>query len=191
MFLILSCLSLQFFENSFLCSYDDLIAYRFMLVLIMLISYQVCLVCKSFSKSCPHDQFMLNYGLTTKLYLARLSGSYSKPENPYLTEQVRSSILPDKSDRLGIKPFDHFPSPHSNSFSPFSSHRWPRVNPRRLGAPPSLAWWFLGDSIPFPPRIRSPPDLVRFKVYFKCSSRDLRFLPNHEVHCIFLRSIDS
>jgi hypothetical protein len=48
----LSCLvlSLQFFENPLLCSYDNLITYRFMLVLIMVISYQACPVCKSLSK---------------------------------------------------------------------------------------------------------------------------------------------
>jgi hypothetical protein len=88
-----------------------------MLVFIMLFfSYQVCLVCKS----CPHDQFVLNYGLMTKLYLARLSGSYSKSENPYLTGYVRALpdksgvvshqtslvLLSDKSGAPGIKPFD-------------------------------------------------------------------------------------
>jgi hypothetical protein len=88
----LSCLvfSMEFFENPFLCSYDDFIAYRFMLAFIMLIPFHVCLVCKYFSKSCPHDQFVLNYGLTTKLYIVRLFRSYSKSENLYLTEQVRS-----------------------------------------------------------------------------------------------------
>jgi hypothetical protein len=55
-------------------------------------------------KSCPHDQFVLNYDLTTKLYLSRLSGTYSESENPNLTgqvqpltRQVRSGIPPDKS----------------------------------------------------------------------------------------------
>jgi hypothetical protein len=63
---------------------------RFMLVFIMFISYQACLVCKNISKSCPHDQFVLNYGLRTKLYIARISEIYSKFEGPISTGQVRS-----------------------------------------------------------------------------------------------------
>jgi hypothetical protein len=42
---LLSCqdLGLQFFENSFLCSFDDFIANRFMLAFIMLISFKYAL----------------------------------------------------------------------------------------------------------------------------------------------------
>jgi hypothetical protein len=105
----LSCLvlGLKFIENPLFCSYVDLIAYRFMLVFIMVISSQACLACKSFLKSCPHDQFMLNYGLSTKLYIARISRTSSKSENPFLTRQVRSGAPPNKSGALGI-PLDHF-----------------------------------------------------------------------------------
>jgi hypothetical protein len=100
----LSCLvlGLKFIENPLFCSYVDLIAYRFMLVFIMVISYQACLACKSFLKSCPHDQFMLNYGLSTKLYIARISRTSSKSENSFLTRQVRSGAPPNKSGALGI-----------------------------------------------------------------------------------------
>jgi hypothetical protein len=141
----------------YFCSFVDFIAYRFMLAFIMLISYQVCLVCKSFSKSCPHDQFVLNYSLSTKLYIARLSGTNSKPGNPNLTELVRSSpnksshgfhrtslvSSPDKSRPLGIKPFDR---PLDSAFgllsSPSFSHRCSRRLQGNLGFPLPL----LGDS---------------------------------------------
>jgi hypothetical protein len=99
----------------YFCSFANFIAYRFMLAFIMLISYQVCLVWKSFLKSCPHDQFMLNYGLSTKLYIARLFGTSSKSGNPNLTRQVwslhRTCPIP-----LGIKPFDRPLTPHLDSF---------------------------------------------------------------------------
>jgi hypothetical protein len=69
-----------------------------MLVFIMVISYQACLVCKIFfQKSCSHDQFMLNYGLSTKLYIASFSGISSKSENPILTRQVWSGVPINKS----------------------------------------------------------------------------------------------
>jgi hypothetical protein len=121
MFLILSSLNLQFIENLlFLCSHVDFIAYRFMLAFIMLFSYHVFLVCKPFSKSCPHAQFVLNYGVSTKLYIARFSRISSNSGNPNPTRQVRpipdksnqgfhrTSLVPssDKSGPLGIKLFD-------------------------------------------------------------------------------------
>jgi hypothetical protein len=54
----LSCLvvSLKFFENSFLYSKDDLIAYRFMLVHIMLFLLSSMPCMQIFSKFCPQDQ---------------------------------------------------------------------------------------------------------------------------------------
>jgi hypothetical protein len=75
----------------------------------MIIYYQACLVCKSFSKSCPHDQYVLNYGLMTKLYIAKISGGNSNSEKPFLTGQVWSRVhktssvpSPDKSGASGI-----------------------------------------------------------------------------------------
>jgi hypothetical protein len=126
---------LQFLENPLLCSYNDFIAYRFMLAFIMHFSNQVCLVCKSFSKSCPHDQFVLNYGLSTKLYIARFFGTSSKSGNPNFTGLVQpipdksnqgfhsESLVPspDKSGPLGIEPFDWPLTPHLSSFF-FLSH---------------------------------------------------------------------
>jgi hypothetical protein len=78
---------------------------------------------KSPSKSYPCDHFMLNYGLSTKLYLSRLSGSYSEFENPYPTGQLRFGISPDKSgpstrqvQSPGFKTlFQPFFIPHSTS----------------------------------------------------------------------------
>jgi hypothetical protein len=112
----LSCLvlSLKFLENPLLCSHDDFIAYRFMLASNMLISLQVCLVCKSFSKSCPRDQCVLNYGLTTKLYRAKISGGDSKSEKPFSTGQIWLS--PDKS---GLGPTGLVWSLHYTSLVPW------------------------------------------------------------------------
>jgi hypothetical protein len=74
---------------------------------------------------------VLNYGLTTKLYLSRLSRSYSESENPNLTrqvqpltEQVRSGVPPNKSGPFtgqvrspGYKtPLSQFFNPHSTLF---------------------------------------------------------------------------
>jgi hypothetical protein len=59
-----------------------------MLVFFMIISYQACLVCKIISKSCPHDQFVLNYSLSTKLYISTISGFQFVSEICILTEQV-------------------------------------------------------------------------------------------------------
>jgi hypothetical protein len=59
-----------------------------MLVFSMFISYQACHVCQNILKSCSHNQLVLNYDLRTKLYIARISGTSSKSENHFCTEQV-------------------------------------------------------------------------------------------------------
>jgi hypothetical protein len=94
-----------------------------MLVFFMIISYQACLVCKIISNSCPHDQFVLNCGLSTKLYISTISGFQSESEIPILIGQVRTTPdksrqglhwttlvpSPDKSDALSIKLLGRFP----------------------------------------------------------------------------------
>jgi hypothetical protein len=98
-----------------------------MLVSVMVIAYQVCLLYKSFSKSCPHDQFVLNYGLSTKLYIASFSRTSSKSGNTNLTGLVRP--IPDMFSQgfhqtspvpLGINCFDHPLTAHLDSFLPHS-----------------------------------------------------------------------
>jgi hypothetical protein len=152
-------LCLQFFENLLLCSYDDLIAYRFMLVLIMIISYQACLVCKWFSKSYPHNQFVLNYGLVTKLYIAKISRGDSKSEKSFLTRLVWSLHWTSRV------PWVFNPTGH------FLDHIWALLLPKFFQPAAKMTWrrsWgstpkscgFLGDPIPYPSRIWSPPDLL-------------------------------
>jgi hypothetical protein len=72
--------------------------YGFMLVFTMFISLQARLDYQNISKSCPHDQLVLNCSLRTKLYIARISETGSKSENPICTGQVRSEL--DKSSLL-------------------------------------------------------------------------------------------
>jgi hypothetical protein len=106
----------------------------------------------------------------------------------------RISLVPslDKSGTPGYKIlWPALDSAFGLSSSPNFSHRWLGRRPRQFGVSPFFAWRFLGDPIPFPPQIRSPPDLLWFKVFLTCSSHDLWFLPNCEVHCDFLWSIVS
>jgi hypothetical protein len=70
----------------------------------MLTSFKYALYAIFFLKSCPHDRFVLNYDLLTKLYIISLarSYSYSFSEKSLCTGQVQLRTSSDKYNLLGI-----------------------------------------------------------------------------------------
>jgi hypothetical protein len=142
---------------------------------------------KYISKSCPHNQFVLNYGLRTKLDIARISGTSSK--------SGLHRIGPI-SGSTGQVRCPGYLNPLIGSLTPFGLQTFVNSSHQRQGwlhwrfvVPPLFYWWFLGESILSPPRIWSPLDFLHFKVFLKCSWRDLWFLYISEVHCDFFWSI--
>jgi hypothetical protein len=142
-----------------------------MLVFIMVISYQACLVCKIISKSCPHDQFVLKYGLSTKFYIARISGTSSKSENPNLSRQVWSGVPPDKSGPFTRQlwcpwVYNSLTGHWLCIWTLFFSKLLPPVAWaifRQFWVSPPFLCGFIRESLPSPPRIRPPSELLRFK----------------------------
>jgi hypothetical protein len=69
-------------------------------LLCSLLSSMPCM--QFFFKSCPHDRFVLNYDLLTKLYIISLARSYSFSEKSLCTGQVQLRTSSDKYNLLGI-----------------------------------------------------------------------------------------
>jgi hypothetical protein len=144
----LSCLGLSLWviENLLSYSYVNLIAYRFMLVFIMVISYQACLVRKIYFKilsawsMCAKlwsiDQVIYSKNFWNNFQVWK---SYSHRISPAHIGQVWSGVPLDKSGPfIGqvwcpgyITPWPAIDCPFGLLSSPNFSYRW--------------LWWFLGD----------------------------------------------